>query len=138
MSFPQTPGQALPGAFLNTPAVASRFSASGQQDPVRRRLFSQPGPRSGSSATENNPNASFGANGGPIVGQNASDDDTLTRSSQPPPSPLSPLAKAAGFINSALTRDERYPELDSYCRRELTLNLNMTDAAIFQFFLSIG
>ncbi|KAJ3580112.1 hypothetical protein NPX13_g440 [Xylaria arbuscula] len=118
MSFPQTPGQALPGAFLNTPAVASRFNASSQQDPVRRRLFPQPGFRPGISAIDhNNNNASFGANAGPVVGQNDGADDTLTRTPQPPASPLSPLAKAAGFINNALTKDERYPELDSYCRQ---------------------
>ncbi|KYK61365.1 nucleoporin Nup157/170 [Drechmeria coniospora] len=38
MSFPQTtPLRPVPGAFLNTPAVASRFQAG--SDPVRRQLF---------------------------------------------------------------------------------------------------
>ncbi|KAL7627249.1 hypothetical protein AAE478_001438 [Parahypoxylon ruwenzoriense] len=46
MAFPQTPSHALPGAFLHTPAVASRFSS--QQDPVRRRLFREPSASSGS------------------------------------------------------------------------------------------
>ncbi|KAI0520709.1 Non-repetitive/WGA-negative nucleoporin C-terminal-domain-containing protein [Xylaria bambusicola] len=123
MSFPQTPGPALPGAFLNTPAVASRFNTNTQQDPVRRRLFPQPGSRPDIGAIDNH--ASFGANPGSIVSQNANDDDSLTRSSQPPASPLSPLAKAAGFINDALTIDECYPELDRYCR-QISSEYNLT------------
>ncbi|KAI1347078.1 Non-repetitive/WGA-negative nucleoporin C-terminal-domain-containing protein [Xylaria sp. FL0043] len=111
MSFPQTPGQALPGAFLNTPAVASRFNASSQPDPVRRRLFSQPPTRPGASAVVAD-NASR-----PNLTTNTSNDDALTRATQAPAAPQPPLAKAAGFINNALARDERYPELDSYCRQ---------------------
>ncbi|KAI1436672.1 nucleoporin-domain-containing protein [Xylaria sp. CBS 124048] len=97
MSFPQTPAPAVPGAFLNTPAIASRFNA--QEDSVRRRLFSQ------ASA--------------PAAGQlsNVANDDASKRPSQAPPSPQPPLAKAASFVNNALTRDEHYPELDSYCRQ---------------------
>ncbi|KAI1422015.1 Non-repetitive/WGA-negative nucleoporin C-terminal-domain-containing protein [Xylaria sp. FL1777] len=114
MSFPQTPGQALPGAFLNTPALASRFGTNAQQDPVRRRLFAQPSTRPGTGAAETAPRANSGTNAGQIV---VGDDDLLTRAAQSPASPQPPLAKAAGFINNALARDERYPELDSYCRQ---------------------
>ncbi|KAI1824562.1 nucleoporin-domain-containing protein [Xylaria intraflava] len=106
MSFPQTPAHALPGAFLNTPAVASRFNA--QEDPVRRRLFGQtPAPPAGQPAGVVN-------------------DDALRRTLQAPAAPAAPvapaapqppLAKAASFINNALGRDEHYPELDSYCRQ---------------------
>ncbi|KAI2623698.1 nucleoporin-domain-containing protein [Xylaria nigripes] len=97
MSFPQTPAHALPGAFLNTPAVASRFNA--QEDPVRRRLFAQaPAP------TLDQPT---------IV----TIDEALKRTLQAPAAPQPPLAKAASFINNALARDEHYPELDSYCRQ---------------------
>ncbi|KOS20452.1 putative nucleoporin [Escovopsis weberi] len=41
MSFPQmTPARPVPGAFLNTPAIAQRIQAQQQQqDPVRRQLF---------------------------------------------------------------------------------------------------
>ncbi|KAI1299021.1 Non-repetitive/WGA-negative nucleoporin C-terminal-domain-containing protein [Xylaria venustula] len=114
MAFPQTPGPALPGAFLNTPAVASRFNANAQQDPVRRRLFSQPPTRPGPGAVDNASRANFGVNGS---GQNPGDDDLLMRAAQPSAGPQPPLAKAAGFVNNALARDERYPELDSYCRQ---------------------
>lgn len=107
MAFPQTPGQALPGAFLNTPAVASRFNA--QQDPVRRRLFSQP---SASSARQSHDThdalAPIGAGGAPAT------DQLLENPSQVP---KPPLEKAAIFVNNALSRDLRYPDLDSYCRQ---------------------
>ncbi|KAI0411753.1 Non-repetitive/WGA-negative nucleoporin C-terminal-domain-containing protein [Xylaria grammica] len=128
MSYSQTPGHALPGAYLNTPAIASRFGANTQQqDPVRRRLFSQPPTTSSSSADDFShsvvsssrpsgaPNLSF--NLGPNLSSHPSNDETLARNPQPPASPQPPLAKAAGFINNALVRDERYPELDSYCRQ---------------------
>lgn len=118
MAFPQTPSHSLPGAFLHTPAVASRYSA--QQDPVRRRLF-QPG---------SNPNAqaagTFSRNQG--LGLNAptqAGEEQAARGLQnqnippmPPMPPLPPLAKASFYINNALAKDGEYPQLDSYCRRE--------------------
>ncbi|KAH8157301.1 hypothetical protein CIB48_g10945 [Xylaria polymorpha] len=112
MSYPQTPGQALPGAFLNTPAVASRFNA--QQDPVRRVLFPQPAAPSatqpaGSVQDALDPLGAFGAR---LANGNA-----LSQSLQSNTPPQPPLAKAAGFINNVLARDEHYPELDSYCRQ---------------------
>ncbi|KAI0435468.1 Non-repetitive/WGA-negative nucleoporin C-terminal-domain-containing protein [Xylaria sp. FL1042] len=110
MSFPQTPGQALPGAFLNTPAVASRYNVGSQPDPVRRRLFSHSSTRSSiSTVTDNTTRSSLATNG--------NDEEVVARGPQPPAAPQTPLAKAAAFINNALSRDEHYPELDSYCRQ---------------------
>ncbi|KAI0165587.1 nucleoporin-domain-containing protein [Xylariaceae sp. FL1272] len=114
-AFSQTPSHALPGAFLNTPAVASRFGAASQQDPVRRRLFNQP---SSSSAAQP-----------PIFGQDSSlplaqpvptsaNNGAVTHSSQVvATAPQPPLAKAAAFVNNALNIDQLYPELDAYCRQ---------------------
>ncbi len=127
MSFSQTPGHALPGAFMNTPAVAARFNAAAQNDPVRRRLF-QRATRPRTSAGDSAARTSLGANAGPNAGQNAGDDDPLTQAAQPPAPPLSPLAKAARLINNELAKDERYPELDSYCRRRSPLNVETTVA----------
>ncbi|KAI5862066.1 nucleoporin-domain-containing protein [Durotheca rogersii] len=112
MAFPQTPSQALPGAFLHTPAVASRFSS--QQDPVRRRLFREP-PNSSSNQT-----VLFGQDTGglgPDPAPLAADPQTIRGlpGQNMPPQP--PLAKAAAYINNALTKDSEYPQLDSYCRQ---------------------
>ncbi|KAK7756679.1 hypothetical protein SLS62_001120 [Diatrype stigma] len=115
MSFaPTTPSHALPGAFLHTPAVASRFNAQ-QQDAVRRRLFREPS-TTGSSA--NTQATTFGGTPAPGLGFNAptTDDQTMRPAMGSLAPPRSPLAKAAGFINSALNKDENYPDLDQYCR----------------------
>ncbi|RYP53607.1 hypothetical protein DL768_001471 [Monosporascus sp. mg162] len=117
MSFGQaTPSHALPGAFLHTPAVASRFSNQQQQDPVRRRLFrEQP-----TGAASSNPQpARFAGEAGPVVGFDAPTTNDQSMRPQPNPlaPPLSPLAKAATYVNTALALDEAYPELDSYCRQ---------------------
>ncbi|KAI8628320.1 nucleoporin-domain-containing protein [Xylariaceae sp. FL1651] len=111
MSFPQTPSHALPGAFLQTPAVASRFNA--QPDPVRRRLFSQSSVPSGSQPPR------FGQDSGPSLNTStpANDEAVLRASQSSSVPPQHPLAKAASFINNALTKDEHYPELDTYCRQ---------------------
>ena len=135
MSFaPTTPSHALPGAFLHTPAIASRLNTQQQQnDPTRRRLFTeqpiaaaaaanappapQPPQPPNTTAYARDPNRPFGFDA-PIV-----DNQTM-----PPPSnpsnvnpitnnPQTPLAKAATYINASLTEDETYPDLDSYCRR---------------------
>ncbi|KAI0184732.1 non-repetitive/WGA-negative nucleoporin [Xylaria flabelliformis] len=112
MSFPQTPAHALPGAFLNTPAVASRFNA--QQDPVRRVLFPPaPAPPAGQ-PVQDDPLAAFG------------NDNGILRPLQPAAPPQPPLAKAAGFINNVLARDEHYPELDRYCR-QISSDYDMAD-----------
>lgn len=117
MSFaPTTPSHALPGAFLHTPAVASRFNAQ-QQDTVRRRLFREQS-TAGSSSNPQPP--IFSANPAPGFGFNAptADDQNMRPPMNPLAPPQSPLAKAASFINQALTKDESYPDLDQYCRRQ--------------------
>lgn len=113
MSFPQiTPARPVPGAFLNTPALASRY-ASGP-DPTRRTLFQ----------TSNNNSASGPSNqsGGSLT---AANDGSTARGLQPvsavpPPKSASvpPVVKAAAAINSFLRSDENYPGLDSYFQRE--------------------
>lgn len=125
MAYPQaTPMRPVPGAFMHTPAVASRFGSN--VDPVRRRLFNE-----GSNHPTGGPLAGFSQNGfdapaGPqqalqtvgqpvavaaIGGQQA---PTTTTAAQP----QSPLAKAAGYVNNSLALDGQYPELDQYCKRE--------------------
>ncbi|KAI1642367.1 nucleoporin-domain-containing protein [Daldinia loculata] len=112
MAFPQTPSHALPGAFLHTPAIASRFNA--QQDPVRRRLFRD------NSAPPSGEVARFSQDHG--LGLNAPTqpaEEQIIRAglqAQNMP-PQSPLAKAASYINNALAKDGDYPQLDSYCRQ---------------------
>ncbi|KAH9994585.1 nucleoporin-domain-containing protein [Xylariaceae sp. FL0662B] len=135
MSFPQTPSQALPGAFLHTPAVASRFNV--QQDPVRRRLFAEPSAPSGSQVSR------FGQESGISF-----DAPTSTAGEQamrgvqvhpvpPPQPPLPPLAKAATYINNALVKDDQYPELDSYCRQSSSeYDLTPVDSAWAPFQLT--
>lgn len=123
MSF-QTPGHALPGAFLNTPAVASRFNA--QQDPVRRLLFPPNSASAPSAAQPARPAPDGLAASGPspfrssTAGSNVASSEASLRNPQTPVPPEPPLARAATFVNSALARDEHYPELDSYCRREFS------------------
>ncbi|KAI0198004.1 Non-repetitive/WGA-negative nucleoporin C-terminal-domain-containing protein [Astrocystis sublimbata] len=116
MAFPQTPGHALPGAFLNTPAVASRFNA--QTDPVRRVLFAQqPAPSAAQGQGQGQPTANP-QNGLDPIGTFASRlDGAQPQPGQPAAPPQPPLARAAGFINNVLARDDHYPELDSYCRQ---------------------
>ncbi|KAI0478394.1 Non-repetitive/WGA-negative nucleoporin C-terminal-domain-containing protein [Xylariaceae sp. FL0804] len=115
MAFQQTPSHALPGAFLATPAVASRFSAA-QDDPVRRRLFPQPSSSSSTQVSRFGQDAALGR--APAA---AGVDDQAQRGLQanplPPAQPQPPLAKAAGYINNALREDCQYPELETYCRQ---------------------
>ncbi|OTA55948.1 nucleoporin Nup157/170 [Hypoxylon sp. EC38] len=107
MAFPQTPSHALPGAFLHTPAVASRFNS--QQDPVRRRLFRENiAPSAGQLDAPTNPDEEQAMIRG-LQGLQS------LQSQNMPPQP--PLAKAATYINNALARDSEYPQLDSYCRQ---------------------
>ncbi|KAI1098740.1 nucleoporin-domain-containing protein [Jackrogersella minutella] len=111
MAFTQTPSHALPGAFLHTPAVASRFNS--QQEPVRRRLFRE------NSTTSTGQIARFGQDR--AIGLDAPTsvaEEQAVRGLQNlnmPPQP--PLAKAATYVNNALARDGDYPQLDSYCRQ---------------------
>ncbi|ORY58196.1 Non-repetitive/WGA-negative nucleoporin C-terminal-domain-containing protein [Pseudomassariella vexata] len=112
MSFTQaTPMRPVPGAFMNTPAVASRYGA--QQDPTRRRLFAdQPSNGTGSQSAHLGSQGPFDA---PSGGSQAL--ATVSGESNQAAPPRSPLTKAAGYINTALARDEAYPELDTYCRQ---------------------
>ncbi|KAI1652950.1 nucleoporin-domain-containing protein [Daldinia decipiens] len=111
MAFPQTPSHALPGAFLHTPAIASRFNA--QQDPVRRRLFRDNSAPGGEVAR-------FSQDHG--LGLNAPTqpaEEQIIRAGLQAQNmtPQPPLAKAASYINNALAKDGDYPQLDSYCRQ---------------------
>ncbi|KAI1764492.1 nucleoporin-domain-containing protein [Hypoxylon sp. FL1150] len=120
MAFPQTPAHAVPGAFLHTPAVASRFNA--QQDPVRRRLFG-----------ENVGNAGQVARFGQDPAQNldapadVADEQALRNLPAQNVPHLSPLTKAATYINDSLKRDSEYPQLDAYCR-QISSDYDLTHA----------
>lgn len=116
MAFPQTPSHALPGAFLHTPAIASRLAQ--QQDPVRRQLFRE-NSTSGVQVTR------FGQDGLDAPTQPAEEQALQNLPPQNLP-PQPPLAKAATYVNNALTRDGEYPQLDSYCRRKSFLLLYST------------
>ncbi|CAJ2514307.1 Uu.00g024260.m01.CDS01 [Anthostomella pinea] len=112
MSFPQTPMRQLPGAFLNTPAVASKFNA--HQDPIRRQLFPQRSTSSNSQAPRFAQVAGPGLNAPTNPIQDQMMRGGIQDASMPAPSPLS---KAAGFISHVLREDEQYPELDTYCKQ---------------------
>lgn len=118
MSFPQTPMRAVPGAFLNTPAMTSRFQPN--SDPTRRQLF-PPSENSGASASSSKsapvaatPTASGGAGG--LVATNP----------LPPPraETVPPVIKAARALNEFLQSDENFPDLDSYIRRKSTFDVD--------------
>jgi len=100
MSLTQaTPMRNVPGAFLNTPAIA-RQASQDQIDPVRRRLFTD---------TPSTANAG--------VVSNATTASVPRPAALPPPNQPSPIQKAARAINSVLLTDESFPEIDSYLRR---------------------
>lgn len=112
MSF-QTPMRPVPGAFLNTPAVASKYQTG--QDPTRRQLF-PPSESSGSlqQVPQNAPlppsqSAPGGLGGG-----------MLTTNPLPPPrsEAVPPVIKAARAVNDFLQSDENFPDVDSYIRRK--------------------
>ncbi|KAH8687014.1 Non-repetitive/WGA-negative nucleoporin C-terminal-domain-containing protein [Ilyonectria robusta] len=123
MSFPQTtPVRPVPGAFLNTPAVASRFQAG--SDPVRRQLFAgseanpQPmgvGAKTSTTTTTSRSVALTTASSS----KTTTSDGLVVPSVLPPPRSenVPPVVKAAKAINSFLQADERFPDLDSYCRQ---------------------
>lgn len=133
MSFPQTtPQRPVPGAFLNTPAVASRFG--GGQDPVRRQLFpvsessqSLTGSTLVGSGSANNlagaaSTSRAGSLGSGTVGAGSQPSNALAPTNlQPVPvlraENVPPVVKAAKAINAFLQADESFPDLDSYCRR---------------------
>ena len=106
MAYPQaTPMRPLPGAFINTPAVARAMAQP--DDPVRRRLFPD-APSTGASAV--------GAAAPAAAAAARSPTEPLVK--LPTVDPASPLTKAASTINKLLQHDGEYPDIDSYCRRK--------------------
>ncbi|WP_234038571.1 hypothetical protein, partial [Erythrobacter sp. YJ-T3-07] len=122
MAYAQTPMRPVPGAFMHTPAVASRFGTNA--DPVRRQLFrensSQPaGPQQtgfGQTGLDapTGPQQALQPLGQPVQGAVGGQALTTTATAQP----QSPLAKAASYVNSSLAVDGQYPELEQYVKRE--------------------
>ncbi|SPN98488.1 related to NUP170 - nuclear pore protein [Cephalotrichum gorgonifer] len=112
MAYPQpTPMRPLPGAFINTPAVARTMSQG--EDPVRRRLFSDATPtNSAGPATTGGLTGAGGSTG--ALPTTRSPIEPLVK--LPPVDQTSPMAKAAHTINRRLQYDEEYPDIDSYCR----------------------
>lgn len=124
MSFPQTtPVRPVPGAFLNTPAVASRFQSA--SDPTRRQLFTQPETSNAHSSalvpgTKDTTSTSAGDR---ILSRRADAQGSgglVAANPLPAPRPenIPPVVKAAKAINTFLQTDESFPDLDSCCRRE--------------------
>ncbi|KAM4058949.1 hypothetical protein HRG_008174 [Hirsutella rhossiliensis] len=124
MSLPQaTPVRPVPGAYLNTPAIASRFQSA--SDPVRRQLFpvsegSNPGPGAASAvapagATAQTPPAASSM----AVGVGPPEAGLVSTTPLPAPraANVPPVVKAAKAINAFLQLDETFPDLDSYCRQ---------------------
>ncbi|PHH63665.1 hypothetical protein CDD81_5646 [Ophiocordyceps australis] len=118
MAFPPTtPQRPVPGAFLNTPAVVSRYQ--GGPDAVRRSLF--PVPEAGNAATADQsskpkppPSSSENAIPPAVASKTAS---ATTPSAVPRPENLSPATKAAKAIDSFLKLDASFPDLDTYCKQ---------------------
>lgn len=119
MSFPQTPARIVPGAFLNTPAVASRFQAS--SDPVRRQLFPATDASSQNTTVSKSSAPTTRGSSAVATASKVTKDGLLVPSLIPAPRSenVPPVVKAAKAINTFLQADERFPELDSYCRRKL-------------------
>ncbi|KAG6029595.1 hypothetical protein E4U19_000882 [Claviceps sp. Clav32 group G5] len=128
MSFPQTPVRPLPGAFMNTPAVASRYQTG--SDPVRRQLFpssmnlpskGQGGanPAAGVSTSTSSETQGSSATVTAINTGSTGNAGLAATSPLPIPRPenVPPVVKAAKAINSFLQMDENFPDLDSYCRQ---------------------
>lgn len=137
MSFPETtPVRAVPGAFLNTPAVASRFR--NDRDPVSRNLFQKSEAAAQRSAAASlRRNSSSGSRSkalarAGLVPSNTTGsllDMTGRPSEQEAPVPVNPVpirrvenippvVRAARAINGCLAGDENFPDIDSYCRRK--------------------
>ncbi|EFY99909.1 nuclear pore complex subunit Nup170 [Metarhizium robertsii] len=131
MSFPQTtPLRPVPGAFLNTPAVASRFQSG--SDPVRRQLFpassnNQPGSQVGGNLASGGLGTTATQGGGlassrsstALTAVNTGDAGLVAANPLPTPrlENVPPVVKAAKAINAFLQMDESFPDLDSYCRQ---------------------
>ncbi|KAH6659382.1 Non-repetitive/WGA-negative nucleoporin C-terminal-domain-containing protein [Truncatella angustata] len=133
MAYAQTPMRPVPGAFMHTPAVASRFGTN--PDPVRRQLFrensTQPAGPQQNPFVQNGLDAPTGPQqalqplgqpaGGAVNGQPL----TTTTAAQP----QSPLAKAASYVNSSLVLDGQYPELEQYVKQMSSDYQKVSDAA---------
>ena len=114
MAFVQaTPARPVPGAFFNTPA-AQRFPAGA--DTVRRKLFSD------ADATQHLSTSGGALNG---VSKGATGSGSTGRApasvarALPAPENVAPITRAAKAINQSLQKDENFPDLDSYLRRQL-------------------
>ncbi|PNY28783.1 nucleoporin [Tolypocladium capitatum] len=139
MSFPQTtPVRPVPGAFLNTPAIASRFQSG--PDPVRRQLFpvSESSPAQLGNASSG-PATATTTPGGTMAPPAVKTSSSMTAlgpvgpgagglvATTPLPPPrvenVPPVSKAAKAINAFLQLDENFPDLDSYCRRKFLCDI---------------
>ncbi|KAH7324644.1 Non-repetitive/WGA-negative nucleoporin C-terminal-domain-containing protein [Stachybotrys elegans] len=124
MAYPQsTPMRPVPGAFVNTPAVNSRFISA--SDPVRRQLFPTTETSQSSSVANNQASttatsavqstaALAPANSTPSTGGLALQNTPLPVA---PAENIPPIVKAAKAINTFLQLDEGFPSLDTYCGR---------------------
>lgn len=116
MAYPQaTPMRPLPGAFINTPAVA-RAMAQSDDPPVRRRLFPD-----AASTTSAAPGLSSAA---PAVAPPTAPSPAEPMVKLPAVDKGSPVIRAAFTINKLLQHDGEFPEIDSYCRRKHFLSLS--------------
>ncbi|KAF5718019.1 nuclear pore protein [Fusarium globosum] len=138
MSFPQTtPVRPVPGAFLNTPAVASRFQSG--SDSVRRQLFTGNDSNQAVSHKSSAPVSSSRsvAATAPSAPRTTSNDNLIVPTALPPlrSENVPPVVKAARAINACLQSDGRYPDLDSYCRQGASsdYDLENTDSAMAPF-----
>ncbi|KAK2672361.1 hypothetical protein RAB80_012440 [Fusarium oxysporum f. sp. vasinfectum] len=138
MSFPQTtPVRPVPGAFLNTPAVASRFQSG--SDSVRRQLFTGNDSNQAVSHKSSAPVSSSRsvAATAPTAPRTTSNDNLIVPTALPPlrSENVPPVVKAARAINACLQSDGRYPDLDSYCRQGASsdYDLENTDSAMAPF-----
>ncbi|CAM1503113.1 Fc.00g078890.m01.CDS01 [Cosmosporella sp. VM-42] len=119
MSFPPTtPLRPVPGAFMNTPAVMSRFQTG--SDHVQRKLF--PMTETSQSAPAKSSSTSTTARSAPITTTSSTPTGSgalVTPTPLPPPRSenVPPVVKAAKAINAFLQTDGSYPDLDSYCRQ---------------------
>lgn len=124
MSFPPaTPLRPVPGAFVNTPAVVSRYQTS-SHDPVRRTLFSSeaqnPQTAVATTAAAHGTVATTASTAVTAAESNAEGAGLASLTPMPPPrvENMPPVLKAAKAINTFLQSDENFPDLDSYCRRK--------------------
>ncbi|KFA49840.1 hypothetical protein S40293_01252 [Stachybotrys chartarum IBT 40293] len=121
MSYPQTtPLRPVPGAFLNTPAVSSRFMSG--PDPLRRALFPEASQQNATATTQSSAGTTPAAVPNPAVPASAPKPSTSSMTIQNPLPPtaaenLPPVVKAAKAINTFLQIDEGFPSLDTYCGR---------------------